>query len=170
MAKRISLREFQQNLVRRLGEAAASTEAPSARLGVQVGAESWLLRLEEAGEVMPVPPIARVPLTRAWYRGLTNIRGNLYGVVDLAAFQGGAETAITPDSRLVLVADRFNMASALLVSRMLGLRNIQALEPEDGQSGRTWERGRYKDGDGRLWHELGMSELVYHDEFLQAGL
>jgi twitching motility protein PilI len=170
MAKRISLREFQQNLVRRLGEAAASTEASSACLGVQVGSEDWLLRLEEVGEVMPVPPIIPVPLTRTWYRGLTNIRGNLYGVVDLAVFQGGAETAITPDSRLVLVADRFNMASALLVSRMLGLRNIQALERLDGSAGRAWERGRYREADGRLWHELGMSELVYQNDFLQAGL
>ncbi|MCL4799589.1 MAG: chemotaxis protein CheW [Burkholderiales bacterium] len=170
MAKRISLREFQQNLVRRLGEAAASTEAPSARLGVQVGAENWLLRLEEAGEVMPVPPIAPVPLTRGWYRGLTNIRGNLYGVVDLAAFQGGGETTVTPDSRLILVAERFNMASALLVSRMLGLRNIQVLERQEEQTACAWERGCYRDGEGRLWHELGMSELVYHNDFLQAGL
>ncbi|MCZ7565838.1 MAG: chemotaxis protein CheW [Burkholderiales bacterium] len=119
---------------------------------------------------MPVPPIAPVPLTRPWYRGLTNIRGNLYGVVDLAAFQGGAETAVTPDSRLVLVAERFNMASALLVSRMLGLRNIQALEREEAQTACAWERGRYRDGEGRVWHELGMTELVFHDGFLQAGL
>ena len=48
MARRISLREFQQDLVRRLNEAAAA-DAPSARLGVQVGTELWLVKLEEAG-------------------------------------------------------------------------------------------------------------------------
>ncbi len=170
MAKRISLREFQQNLVHRLSEAAAATEAPSARLGVEVGGDNWLLRLEEAGEVMPVPPIAAVPLTRPWYRGLTNIRGNLYSVVDFAAFQGGQDTSITPDSRLILVSDRFSMAAALLVGRMLGLRNINALERQENAPLREWEAGHYRDADGQVWRELGMSGLVYHNDFLQAGL
>jgi len=170
MAKRISLREFQQNLVHRLSEAAAATEAPSARLGVEVGGENWLLRLEEAGEVMPVPPIARVPLTRGWYRGLTNIRGNLYSVVDLAAFQGGADTTLTPDCRLILVAERFSMSAALLVGRMLGLRNINALEAQSDAAPRPWVSGSYRDGDGQVWRELGMGGLVYHNDFLQAGL
>ncbi|MBX6394019.1 MAG: chemotaxis protein CheW, partial [Burkholderiales bacterium] len=80
MARKVSLREFQQALVRRLNEAQAS-EAVSARLGVQVGGELWLLRLNEVGEVIPPPAITPVPLTRHWFRGLTNIRGNLYTVV-----------------------------------------------------------------------------------------
>ena len=170
MAKRISLREFQQNLVQRLSEAAAATEAPSARLGVEVGGENWLLRLEEAGEVMPVPPIAPVPLTRPWYRGLTNIRGNLYSVVDLAAFQGGPDTPLTPDCRLILVAERFSMGAALLVGRMLGLRNINTLEREADAAPHAWVSGSYRDGDGQVWRELGMAGLVYHNDFLQAGL
>ena len=91
MARRISLREFQQDLVRRLNEAAAS-EAPSTRLGVQIGGELWLVRLEEAGEVIPLPPFVAVPLTRPWFRGLANIRGNLFSVVDLSAFHGGDPT------------------------------------------------------------------------------
>jgi twitching motility protein PilI len=170
MAKRISLREFQQNLVHRLGEAAISTEAPSARLGVEVGGEKWLMRLEEAGEVMPVPPIAPVPLMRSWYRGLTKIRGNLYSVVDFAAFQGGMDTSITPESRLILVADRFSMGAALLVGRMLGLRNISALERQEDTPQHAWVSGCYRDGDGALWRELAMSELLYDNNFLQAGV
>ena len=106
MARRVSLREFQQDLVRRLNEAAAA-DAPSARLGVQVGSEVWLVRLEEASEVIPVPAIANVPLTQGWFRGLANIRGNLFSVIDLSAFQGGEPTPQTPDSRLLLVAERY---------------------------------------------------------------
>jgi twitching motility protein PilI len=169
MARRVSLREFQQDLVRRLNEAAAA-DAPSARLGVQVGADVWLVRLEEAGEVIPVPPIAHVPLTRNWFRGLANIRGNLFNVVDLAAFQGGEPTTLTPDSRLLLIAERFHMNAALLVNRMLGLRNLQHFQPEAGGTVRTWESGRYTDRDGQVWRELNMNELVFNDEFLQAGL
>jgi twitching motility protein PilI len=169
MARRISLREFQQDLVRRLNEAAAA-DRPSARLGVQVGAELWLVKLEEAGEVIPVPQVANVPLTRAWFRGLANIRGNLFSVIDLAAYQGGEPTTVTPDSRLLLVAERYNMAAALLVNRMLGLRNVRELETQDAADARAWERARFKDKDGQLWRELGMNELVYSGDFLQAGL
>jgi twitching motility protein PilI len=169
MARRISLREFQQDLVRRLNEAAAA-DAPSARLGVQVGDELWLVRLEEAGEVIPVPPIAHVPLTRPWFRGLANIRGNLFSVIDLAAFQGREATPQTPDARLLLVAERYNMSAALLVNRMLGLRNLQAFETQAGRAERAWERGRFVDREGQLWRELGMNELVYNEDFLQAGL
>jgi twitching motility protein PilI len=169
MARRVSLREFQQDLVRRLNEAAAS-DAPSARLGVQVGPEFWLVRLEEAGEVMPVPAIARVPLTRGWFRGLANIRGNLFSVIDLSAFQGGEPTPHTPDSRLLLVAERYNLNAALMVNRMLGLRNLQHFEPHAAaEAERPWEAGRYTGRDGQVWRELSMNALVYSEGFLQAG-
>lgn len=169
MARRTSLREFQQGLVRRLNEA-QSSDAPLARLGVQVGAEHWLVKLEEAGEVIPLPQIAPVPLAKAWYRGLANIRGNLYSVVDLAAFQGGDLTAATPDSRLLLVGERFGMNGALLVNRMLGLRNLQQFEVREANSKeRAWENTRYVDPEGREWRELSMAALVYHPDFLQSG-
>lgn len=169
MARRVSLREFQQDLVRRLNEAAAA-DAPLARLGVQVGPELWLVRLEEAGEVIPVPTIADVPLTQGWFRGLANIRGNLFSVIDLSAFQGGEPTPQTPDARLLLVAERYHLNAALLVNRMLGLRNLQHFELRPGERERTWEAGRYADKDGQVWRELSMNELVYSEGFLQAGL
>ena len=169
MARRISLREFQQDLVRRLNEAAAA-DAPSARLGVQVGGQNWVVRLEEAGEVIPVPPVARVPLTRPWFRGLANIRGSLFSVIDLAAFQGGEPTAQTPDARLLLIAERYRMSAALLVSRMLGLRNLQLFQPQPGGRERAWESARYVDKAGQIWRELDMNELIYSDDFLQTGI
>lgn len=168
MARRTSLREFQQALVRRLNEAQAS-EVQATRLGIQVGGEHWLVKLEEAGEVIPLPSIAAVPLARPWYRGLANIRGNLYSVVDLAAFQGGELTQPTPDSRLLLVGEKFGMNAALLVNRMLGLRSLQQLEVKEDKRGRGWESARYGDGEGREWRELNMGALVYHPEFLQSG-
>src|SRR5690606_14982982 len=169
MARKVSLRDCQQALVRRLNEAQAS-EAVSARLGIQVGDELWLIRLDEAGEVIPPPAIAPVPLTRGWFRGLTNIRGNLYTVVDLAAFQGGEATPQTGDTRLLLVGERYGMNSALMVHRMLGIRHVQQFtlqQPSDDR--RPWEAARYVDQEGKLWRELEMSALVYHNDFLQSA-
>jgi hypothetical protein len=58
----------------------------------------------------------------------------------------------------------------LLVNRMLGLRNLQHFEPKPAKSEHTWESRRYVDREERVWRELSMNELVYNNDFLQAGL
>ncbi|HEY7944300.1 MAG TPA: chemotaxis protein CheW, partial [Casimicrobiaceae bacterium] len=83
-AARLDLRSFQQELATRLA-AKTTAQVESSRLGLVCAGERWLLRLPDAGEVIAVPQIVRVPLTRDWFLGLANIRGSLHGVVDFAA-------------------------------------------------------------------------------------
>jgi twitching motility protein PilI len=171
MARQISLREFQQSLAQRLREAQAATEQ-SSRLGVQAGDSYWLLKLDETDEVLPLPEISHVPLTRPWYLGLANIRGVMANVVDFGAFMGAEPTSRTPDCRLVLVADRFQSYSGLLISRMMGLRNLQTLEAReapDRPGRKPWLGTVYRDPDGRTWNELDMAALVGNESFLNVG-
>ena len=168
MAARISLRDYQRELAARL-QSAASRRAAS-RLGLQVGAENWLVDLGEAAEVVPVPPVTPVPLARPWFRGVANIRGNLYGVVDLAAFLGGAPAAGGEQSRLLLISERFRMGCGLLVDRSLGLRNPDELRPIAAHAPRAaWVRAEYGDAEGGRWKELNVAQLVQQPEFLAAG-
>jgi len=102
VAKQISLREFQQGLAQRLREAETEAE-PTSRLGVQAGSRNWLLKLDDAGEMLPLPEFSSVPLTKSWYLGLANIRGVLASIVDFAPSWAGANGAYT---RLPVVADR----------------------------------------------------------------
>ena len=169
MAKQISLREFQQGLAQRLREAQAETE-PTSRLGVQAGSGNWLLKLDDAGEMLPLPEISGVPLTKPWYLGLANIRGVLSSVVDFAGFVGGEPTARTPDCRLLLIAERFHSFSGLVISRMLGLKNVQTMQLAQEPATRSWIAAAYRDDEGRLWHELDIGALVEHDDFLQVGV
>ena len=168
MAKQISLREFQQGLAQRLREAQTEAE-PTSRLGVQAGGGNWLLKLDDAGEMLPLPEFSSVPLTKQWYLGLANIRGVLASIVDFAAFMGGEHTVRTPDCRLLLIAERFHSFSGLLISRMLGLKNVQAMQPAEKAIEKPWVGAAYRDEDGRLWQELDMDALVTHDDFLQVG-
>ena len=168
MARQISLREFQQGLAQRLREAQTEAE-PTSRLGVQAGAGNWLLKLDDAGEMLPLPEISAVPLTRPWYLGLANIRGVLASVVDFAAFAGGDTTTRTPDCRLLLIAERFQSFSGLVISRMLGLKNVQSMQPIEGKVSRPWIAGAFRDDEGRVWHELDMGALVAHEDFLHVG-
>src|SRR5258706_6999286 len=105
MARQISLRDFQQSLAQRLREAQAEAE-PTSRLGVQAGTRNWLLKLDDAGEMLPLPEFFGVPLTKPWYLGLADIRGGLASIVDFSALMGGELTVRTPDCRLLLIAGR----------------------------------------------------------------
>src|SRR2546425_10829254 len=100
MAKQISLREFQQGLAQRLREAQTEAE-PTSRLGVQAGSGNWLLKLGDAGEMVPLPEFSRVPLTQPWDPGLAKIPGGLASGLDFPALKGGGATGRTPDCRLV---------------------------------------------------------------------
>ncbi|HQC81397.1 MAG TPA: chemotaxis protein CheW, partial [Accumulibacter sp.] len=86
MTKKISLHEFQSYLADRL--AGAGSRNASGLLGIQAGTEHWLLDLADSGEIVPLAPLTTVPLTKAWFAGIANIRGNLYSVVDWSAFLG----------------------------------------------------------------------------------
>ena len=91
----MTLRDFQQRQAEKEPHADTGISARS-RLGFESGGERWLVDLADAGEVLPVPALAEVPLTRHWFRGIANIRGSLYSVTDLAAFHCRDPTPITP--------------------------------------------------------------------------
>jgi twitching motility protein PilI len=165
---RISLRDYQRELSERLKGAAAGGAAAS-RLGVQAGAEAWLVSLADAGEVIPAPAITPVPLTKPWFRGVTNIRGKLYGVVDFPCFLGGASVAPGEQVRLLLLNDRFRMGSALLVDRLLGLRGAENFEARPAPRGAAWLKAEFGDKEGTHWKELDVPRLVQDPVFLEVA-
>ena len=169
MARKSSLREFQAHLARRLADVGAQSAA--GLLGVQSGSDFWLLSLADAGEVVPLVPMASVPLTRPWFAGIANIRGNLYSVVDFSAFQGKEATPQNSGARLLLIGTRHGSNAALLVTRMLGLRNIDDLAPVAAQSdGESWAGEAYTDNEGRRWRLLNVRQLLSDERFLEIGM
>jgi twitching motility protein PilI len=173
MAKRLSLREFQEDLVARLTSAARG-EAPRSLLGIQAGNEHWLVDLYDSGEVVPLPPLTGVPLTRHWFSGVTNIRGTLYGIVDFSAFQGGEPTPRNNDARLLLIGARHGSNSALLVTRTLGLKALDTLEAlppgELPADPRPWIEGHFRDAQNQTWTLLNVRQLLVDPDFLEIGL
>jgi twitching motility protein PilI len=168
MAKRGSLREFQAHLATRL--AGAGERNAAGLLGIQAGADYWLLSLADSGEIIPLTPLASVPLTKHWFVGIANIRGNLYSVADFSAFQGKEATPQNASSRLLLIGTRHGNNAALLVTRMLGLRNMEALTPVAADpNAPAWAREAYTDNEGRRWKMLNVRELLADDRFMYIG-
>ena len=171
MARRTKgLREFQLSVAERLRTASSRT-ALASKLGFQVGADNWFVALHQVSEVIPVPPTVTVPRTHSWFRGVANVRGNLYSVLDFGAFQGRDAIGSGMERRVILVSERLVGGSGLLVSRMLGLRNPEqfnaAARPADAP---PWVGATYTDAGGTRWLELDLPALVREQRFLEVGV
>lgn len=168
--RKTSLRDFQARLSDRLREAAGGHDL-RARLGLEIGGTRWLVDLGEAGEIVPMPSsIVPVPLTARWFRGLVNLRGALYGVTDLAEFAGSAPTVPGKEARLLAFSRRLPINAAIMVTRMLGLRNVDDLTPVDGDDeGVDWAGRSWRDASGAIWRELRLSALCADVRFQTVG-
>lgn len=169
MAKKTSLRDFQEYLAGRLTTAAQGKGAAS-WLGIEVGGEPWLVELSDSGEIVQAPQLARVPLTQPWFAGIANIRGNLHSVTDFSVFCGGPQTPLNTSSRLLLVGTRYGANAALLVSRMLGLKNPEDFTADQApHPGPSWGAQQYFDSRGRAWRKLAVRDLLADQNFMNIG-
>ena len=167
---KLDLRSFQQELATRLASKTAA-QVESSRLGLACAVEQWLIRLADAGEVTAVPPVADVPLTKPWFRGLANIRGNLFSVIDFAGFLGHANVVPSATNRLVVFGPRTgDLNAGIVVARVLGLRNLAELAPASAPEGApAWYAQRWIDADGNAWQEIDLAKLAREPAFLQVG-
>jgi twitching motility protein PilI len=170
MARKTSLREFQQKFAERLRDL-SSRKTVASKLGFQVGSDNWLVSLSDVSEVIPVPNFFEVPQTEEWFRGVSNVRGKLYSTVDFSAFQGGEIINAGSERRVVLIHEKIIEGSGLLVSRMLGLRNPETFT-EDGErdASKPWMKAQYRDQNGAVWFELDLEALSREARFLEVGL
>jgi twitching motility protein PilI len=168
-AKRTRLRLYQEQLLERMQAARTNSGARVSQLGVEIGGNGYLIDLTETGEIVPVPQLASVPLTRPWYLGLANVRGNLLGVVDLARYLGQDEAddgrtrapAAPNLARLITFSPNLAFPCALLAGRVYGLRQAGDMQQEDDH---------LRDADGNTWTPLSLAGLVAEERFLQVGL
>jgi len=166
--KRTRLRDFQVALAERLQQATRQPERRS-RLAVSVGDRRLLCSLDEVAEVAPVPAVTRVAKTQPWFLGVANVRGTLYAVTDLSRWLGGVATRQDAEARLVILGgDLARHRTALVVGRVLGLRQLEGMEPVSGGL-ESWATGAWRGADGVLWTELNFHQLLGEPGFLQVA-
>lgn len=163
MSKRFNLREFQQGLLDRM-HVQAESGTQVATLGIVIGQDNWLVDMEDISEVLSLPNLTTVPLTKSWYCGVANVRGNIFSITDLGAFMDCGLTVHDAQSRVLLVGQKFNSNTGLLVSKVLGLRNATEWQQSE-QDGETI----YSDSAGQQWRKLDVKQLIQQPEFIQIG-
>lgn len=172
MTKREALRDLQSRLAGRL-QAARNDQTSAAWLGVLAGTGHYLLPLTQAGEIFPMASVTHVPYAAPWFAGVVNLRGGLYGVVDLAGFLG-VGVARSEQSwsgvRLITFNADLEINCALLVDGLAGLRRSEAfVEVVPATPGSAWLGPRHVDAQGVSWQELDMRALSHTAEFLNIG-
>src|SRR6187200_1459210 len=168
MANKQALRDLQSRLADRL-QAAQTEQRGRSWLAVECGARGFLFPLRDAGEIFPIAPMERVPHSHRWFLGVSNLRGHLHGVVDLAVFLGLKTGDSNRDqARLVGFNQVLDINCVLLVDRLSGLRSEGDLEAEadDGTPRPKFAGGRYRDASSRVWQELNLAALAADEAFL----
>ena len=175
MANRQAIRELQTRLAERLQIARTQGVAPS-WLAVEAGGQKYLFPMTHAGEIFPWVATQSVPYTRSWFLGVANLRGGLFGVVDLASYVTGQKSftqadVTHKDARLVALNGSLDINCALLIDRLAGMRNQQAFNDfsEKSPDAPDFFGNRYTDESGASWQEINLQVLAQQAHFLTIG-
>jgi twitching motility protein PilI len=175
MANRQALRELQTRLADRLKVARTQGVAPS-WLAVEAGGNKYLFPMSQAGEIFPLGATQAVPYTQPWFLGVANLRGGLFGVVDLASYVTGQAAAprteqARKESRLVALNTALDVNCALLIDRLSGLRKQEAFSDfsERATDAPAFFGNQYVDLDGASWQEINLQSLAQQAHFLTIG-
>lgn len=140
-------------------------EHQASMLGVQIAGQNWLVDMLDISGALPLPPLAPVPLTRPWFLGVVNVRGMLYSVTDMAAYQQQGKASGAAANRILLVAEHHAFNAALLVDCVLGLRDARAWRQDEAQG-----QIQYRDERENVWRKLDVADLLSQPTFLQIGV
>lgn len=175
MANREAIRELQTRLASRLRTARDEGLSVS-WLAVKAGGRNYLFPLAQSGEIFPIGGVQAVPFALAWFLGVVNLRGGLYGVVDVASFMSdvaGVPPVTAKGSKsgqrpVVTLNAALDVNCALLVDSLAGLRNPQVfgsrLPPEPDAP--AFFGNRFADAEGQPWQEVNLQTLSQHPRFL----
>lgn len=175
MANRDALRELQARLASRL-QAAKAEGMSVAWLAVQAGGRKYLFPLGQSGEIVPLTHVQVVPYALAWFRGVINIRGGLFGVVDFAAFiesDGGVRREIpsVAEPSVVTLNGALEVNCALQVDVLSGLRGADAFTHSHAASeaAPAYFGNVFVDSAGEEWQEINLRILSQTPQFLSIS-
>ena len=173
MAKRVAIRELQARLASRL-QAARDEGLSVSWLAVRSGGHNYLLPLAQSGEIFPIGSLQPVPYARPWFRGVVNLRGGLYGVVDLSDFVAEGVAALAPsgspvpEAFVVTLNATLNVNCALLVDVLAGLRHAEGFASAKAPAAELppYFGNCFTDAAGESWQEINLQTLAQFPRFL----
>ncbi len=134
----------------------------------------FVVPMGQISELMEVPSSTRLPGVQFWVIGLSNVRGRLLPLFDLARFIGG-QVSSQKKAHRVLVLETESLYSGLVVDRAFGMQhfNTDTFADFDGSLPdglNPFITGTYKDVSGDPWHVFDLRILADDPNFVNAAL
>jgi purine-binding chemotaxis protein CheW len=81
------------------------SDEPAAAGGVllRFGSSRYVIALAAVAEVVPAPPLTRLPGAPSWLLGVANVRGRVVPVLDLRPILGAVCVPLASSARLVVI-------------------------------------------------------------------
>lgn len=141
-------------------------------IGFMLAGQKFVAPMGEVGEILQTPRVTRVPGVRNWMLGVSNIRGRLVPILDLAGLLTVPSKA-SWRTRRVLVIGQGDQQHGLLVDAVLGMQQF----PSHLMSEQMYVEANYAsyvrggfEIDGASWPIFSFTDLASADEFLQVAV
>ncbi len=127
----------------------------------------------QVAELMEVPASTRLPGVQNWVVGLSNVRGRLLPLFDMARFVGGHISSQKKAHR-VLVLETDSLYSGLVVDRAFGMQHFNTDNFEEFQGDlpgglKPYIAGSYRDSSGEAWAVFDLGMLAQDPNFINAA-
>lgn len=143
-------------------------------IGFSLAGQQFVAEMGEVVEILHVPRFTVVPGVKGWMQGVANVRGRLLPIMDLSGFFKLPGQSRTLRDRRVLVIDRNEVFSGLIVDFVLGMQYfpVDSFRSDPGDlpdQVKPFVRGHYQRGDQR-WHVFNVESLVDDPVFMDVAL
>jgi len=142
-------------------------------IGFMLAGERYVAPMGEVTEILHVPRFTQIPGVRPFLMGAANVRGRLLPLVDLDAFFELPRSATSPRQRRVLVVEKDDLFSGLVVDSVLGMQYFGAESFTSDTSGvpdrvQPFVAGGYS-RNGETWNVFSATELLGDEQFLDVA-
>lgn len=133
----------------------------------------FIIPMGQVKEMMDVPSSTKLPGVSPWVIGLSNVRGRLLPLIDLARFFGGKLTHQKRSHR-VLVLESDSIFSGLVVDQCFGMQHFvkDSYGEYQGKAPSTMRKsitGSYLDDSGAPWGVFDLNLLAKDPNFSNAA-
>lgn len=143
-------------------------------IGFSLAGHRFVASMGEVVEVLIVPRYTLVPGVQPWLNGIANVRGRLLPILDLAHFFGLSHKGGSSRDRRVLVVERAEIFSGLIVDNVLGMQyfpidTFQAGVNDVPERMKNFISGCYERSHDR-WHVFSTDNLINNEVFLSVAV
>lgn len=142
-------------------------------IGFSLSGERYVAPMGEVVEILHLPRYTHIPGVRPFMLGAANVRGRLLPIIDLAVFLGLPRSTRGHRDRRVLVVERDDIFSGLIVDNVMGMQYfaVDSFLPEPPGTPdnlRPFIQGGYRRNE-EVWKIFSTFNLSEDERFLDVS-